>query len=64
LDLEKRQEECEARKAARLEEAENQAQKLELWDRVMKMMEHTNPLIRAKGNHLAEQLAKEEGIDI
>jgi hypothetical protein len=47
-----------------LEEAENQAQKLELWDRAMKMMEHTNPLIRAKGNHLAEQLAKEEGIDI
>jgi hypothetical protein len=32
------------------------------WTQVMKMLDHKNPILRARGEQMAKKLAEEEGI--
>lgn len=65
------EERWEAEKQARIREEKRKAQavkveeessKRETWDQVMKMIDHSNPIIRARGKQMAKKLAEEEGI--
>ena len=54
--MERKQEERELRRLKREEEKDQQARSMEKWTQVMKMLDHANPIIHAKGEKLAEEL--------